>query len=55
VPKLLEQMLRILKNKEVLFNSGATASIMSSLNEVPQEYSVDVDAIKELIRTLRAK
>jgi hypothetical protein len=55
MPEILEHMLRILKNKEVIFNAGATASIMKSLDEVPKEYSADVDAINQLIRSLRAK
>ena len=55
MPEILEHMLRIVKNKEVIFNAGATAAIMKSLDEVPKEYSTDVDAINQLITSLRAK
>lgn len=55
VPEILEQMLRLLKTKEVLLTSRATASITKALVAVPTEYSADVDAINQLIRSLRSR
>lgn len=55
MPELLDSMLRLLKTKEVILNAGATAAITKALVAVPTEYSADVDAINQLIRSLKSK
>lgn len=55
IPQTLEEMLRILKTKEVILNAHVTAEINKSLDIIPKEFSTDADAIRQMIRSLRSK
>src|SRR2546421_113206 len=55
IPNILEDMLRVLKTKEVVMHSSGVAEVIKALESIPPQYSADVQAIDQLIRALRSK
>lgn len=51
VPGVLDEMLRLLREKDVRLRASTIADVNKELDKVPSKYSATVEAIKEIMRT----